>query len=191
MKFKVPTLVEVSPEYREMLTLERELAQECDNIKAQYREMFEAQVTGQDPARQSRVDALARGESVTYPESQKEQIEQMRMKVADLEDAQHAMKGRISDAGRLVSRIIVGRVEPEHDRLLKTACKHLADAIPALSEYYDLRQTMVDGGIGLGPLFNMMPDFIGNPRNKDSACAHFIRDAAKAGYCKLPSEFVK
>jgi hypothetical protein len=189
MTFKVPSLVEVSPEYREMLTLERELSQECDNARAQYGELFEAQMTGQDPAKQSRVDALARGESVTYPESQQEQIEQVRMKVADLEDVQHAMKGRISDARRLVSRIIVDRVTPEHNRLLKTACKHLADAIPAIKEYYDLRQAMVDGEIGVGPLFDLMPDFIGNPRNEDSDCAHFMRAAAKAGYCKIPKEF--
>jgi hypothetical protein len=48
---------------------------------------------------------------------------------------------------------------------------------------------LIDDGVNIGPLFDVMPTFMGHPKSRQSKCADFFRDAARRGYGSVPKEF--
>ncbi|MEH2480157.1 hypothetical protein V1282_003514 [Nitrobacteraceae bacterium AZCC 2146] len=188
MTIKYPSISDVSPLFHELHVRRSALADRRAAIEAEARGLASIQRTGEDPYRQQRVDALVKGEVIAQPANTDMRLQAVLSELADTIEADRVLERQIQDARSKGARAICETIKPDHDRIMKTLTKSLSEAHRASVELHDLRRSMVDDGIATGPLFNVMPDFLGYPRDKTSDCAEFFRDAAKSGYCSLAKE---
>ena len=186
---KFPELDNAATPFQVLLARDKTLADQEVQLTAEARRLYGLVQAGIDPNREARVKALAAGKTVEVIDSAETQLKATHVRLADVSEARRVVIRELDTAKREASKAIRDRLKPQHDALLTRLCSSLGEAQSASAEYYALRQSMVDDGINLSGLFDVLPSFLGHPRNKQSECADFFREAARAGYCKVPKEF--
>jgi len=185
----IPNLEDVSIELRDKIARLHELQTESDLIEAEARKIWSLIASDEDPEREHRIAAIVDGRPRVPQEPLKKQYAKLRTYFADIQDAKRSLDHEVSSLQRQASKTICQRLEPLHDQLLKKVSEGLVSAHTAALELYDLKRNLVAKGIQFPSLFNLMPDFLGHPRDRGSDFADFMRGAARAGLGKAPKAF--
>jgi hypothetical protein len=81
------------------------------------------------------------------------------------------------------------KLKPTEAKMMQRLYQALADVHSVYSEIHDMRQGLIEDGIGLRGVFLDMPTFLDNPRSKTSELAEYFRRGAAAGFTEVPKAF--
>jgi hypothetical protein len=102
-----------------------------------------------------------------------------------IEDAKEIQLRHIEDTRRDAGRKLSQSLKPQHEKLMTALCIALTDAHAAWRELFTIKRGLLGQGIGLSGLFSVDPqEFMGVPSDRASDFCEFMRDAARAGYCR-------
>jgi hypothetical protein len=76
-------------------------------------------------------------------------------------------------------------LKPIEAEMMKKLYKLLAEVHAVHSEIHDKKESLIGSGIGLIGIFLNTPDFLGNPRDKQSDLAQFFRNGVTNGFISV------
>jgi hypothetical protein len=80
-------------------------------------------------------------------------------------------------------------LRPRHDEQMKLLFKALLEVQTVHSEIYDTCRDLIDSSVGFHGVYGLTPTFLGNPRDRHSDFAEFLREGHKLGYVANMPEF--
>jgi hypothetical protein len=142
--------------------------------------------TGLDPNEAARfaddVARIERGEDITERPDIKTQMNQVARKAAATEVVIEKLEDEFRAEFTKLSAAYCKTLKSKHEEQMKRLFKALVEVHSVNSEIYDARQSLIDSSIGYnGIVFGLTPDFLGNPRDKHSDFAEFLREGVKHG----------
>jgi hypothetical protein len=135
--------------------------------------------------KQAQVNAVLAGEEVPNNADTKADASAAYRELAVVLDAKHVAEGELYAARKSAERKTCELLRPRCDELHAEICKNFYDMVPLLNELYAIKRGLASQGAGYYGLFNVDPfELLGAPNDRSSDFADFMREAAKAGYCK-------
>lgn len=178
--FTIPEPVEVSAELRDLLDRRQQFA---DRIPVLELELSNAVKVGLKNRRKLRVaDLLAGKPKITDQYRDPGEIDD---ELGDVREAINQLDDQISDARSKVSAIIRGMVAPEHRRLVGEIARTMVAVRDAWAQYLTFADGLNSRQISWSALRPMHPNFLGDPRDNQSAMAFWFREAAEYGLIDL------
>lgn len=186
--FKVPNVLEYSPQLREEIARGKEITvrkQEADRRAHQLTERVRSGPTAEERAADAQ--RVVRGEALPdFDAELKLVLREMRA----LEDAEKDQLARIEAARKAAARGICDEMRPHYQRGMKKLVPLLCEAHAVWNDIFAMKRAMLDQGIQLHGIFQVEPDFLGLPDDRTSDFAGFLRECVGAGYLSsLPKEF--
>jgi hypothetical protein len=173
---KTPSLQDAQKGYDELVAREKRLS-------AKAHELRQKQANGLGPdEQQAQIVLVMTGQELPDLEAEfKSTMRQWRV-VADAKDHQRKL---VDLQNKKAGKALCESLRPEHDKLQKRLSAALTDAHAVWTELFALKRGLLGQGIGLSNLFSADPqEFMGVPSDRASEFSEFMRDAARAGYCR-------
>jgi len=164
--------------------------QRLDEIAARERRLNdrlqELRHTGQsNEEKEAQVAAVLAGQTIPNDMDVEAEIKKAHRELGAVQEAKLVAQGQLVSAQKAAARTICESLRPEHDKLYKKLCAALTEAQLAWSVLYAAERALAGQGAGFSGLFDPDPrDFLGAPTDRSSDFAIFMRDAARAGFCK-------
>jgi hypothetical protein len=135
--------------------------------------------------KETQVAAVLAGNSIPNDMDVETEMKKTFRELAVIQEANRVAQAQLAATQKAVARKICEGLRPEHDKLCKKLCAALTDAHSAWLELYAAKRALANQGAGFYGLFNPDPyEFLGSPTDKSTDFAEFMRDAARAGFCK-------
>ena len=150
--------------------------------------------TGGDPTEADRrkddIERIARGEPLVERMDIELRINHEARKRAAIEAVIENLEKQIRDEKHRLAVAHCKASKPQEVERMGRLFKAIADVHAIYSEINDTRQDLIDSGIGLHGVYLLMPDFLGNPRNRYSELGDYFRDGKRLGYINsIPKVF--
>ncbi|MBB4257294.1 hypothetical protein [Bradyrhizobium sp. CIR3A] len=183
-EFAVPSLSEASPQYAKLLTLR-------DELHAQ-RRATDGEIVRLVGALRSAPKALHRAKIAQLlgdqePESEasapsRERLNELRQHLSAIDEAISLNDTRIAQERIKASAVVCDQVQDEHRRRVRDICFRLIDLRETMLSYSQLVDTFNDEDIAWSRLSPSQLLALGNPRDRQSEVALYLRAAVKSGF---------
>jgi hypothetical protein len=82
------------------------------------------------------------------------------------------------------------KLKPREAEIMRRLYKALAEVHAVHSELDDMRQGLIEDGIGLRDICLLTPEFLEHPRSKHSPLAEFFKAGKLAGFTEVPKDLL-
>jgi hypothetical protein len=132
--------------------------------------------------RQDDLERTLRGEPLAERTDTKARLDELNRRAQAEESAINFLEKQIAAEKYKLAVEHCRALKPKEAKIMAALYKALADVHSAHCDLNDMRQTLIDDGIGLRGICLNMPDFLDNPRNKNSNLAEYFHEGHKNGF---------
>lgn len=177
--FRVPTLIEGSPEYSALIDKRADLLEKQSAARTERRDLERAITESPAPTLRPGVAELL-GETSDSTTGLRARLADVIKLERDVETALEVVRQRLAVARTAASKAICLQVKPEYSRRVAAICDALKAVAAARAEYDALRDELDREDVAWGSLGPVSLGFLGDAR--DGHVQRFIREAREAGY---------
>lgn len=183
-EFAVPSLSEASPQYAKLVLRKEELHAERAATDKEIVRIAKALRTAPQVLHRAKIaellgDQIPGGET---PAPSRERLNELRQHIIAIDEALSLIETRITQERIKASAVVCDQVHDEHRRRVRDICFKLIDLREAMLSYSQLADTFNDEDIAWSRLSPMPLLVLGNPRDRQSAAALYLREAYKSGF---------
>lgn len=193
--FNIPTLGDASSEYSALMKKRDNLdarRQELESERAQLMdEIARTTVPLSRRERDQRVAVLLGDETVAEFSRPHARLAEIGQEIADIKAALDVLADQIGQARYRASEKIREGVRPAYAQRVAANCEALLRLRETSADYLELTHELQEKDISWLQLEPLPVSFAGNPHDRHSKTAIYLREAAKAGYfdyARIPSE---
>ncbi|SFH82446.1 hypothetical protein [Bradyrhizobium sp. cf659] len=183
-EFVVPSLSEASPQYAKLLTRRNELQAQRATTDAEIRRLVTALQSTPRELHRTKIAELL-GDQVPHgaePAPSREQLNELRQHLSAIDEAVSLIETRIAQERIKASAVVCDQVQDEHRRRVRDICFKLIELREAMLAYSQLVDTFNDEDIAWSRLLPSQLLALGNPRDRQSEAALYLRAAVKSGF---------
>lgn len=194
-KFSVPNLSDVSEEFRRLTDKRDKLAARLGKLQAEHADLMaeiaRTVVSQSRRERDQRVAALLDDETAMVVSKPHVRLSEVNREISDVKAALAVLEDQIGQARYRASEKIVEDVRPAYAQRVAANCDALLKLRESSADYLELTNALQEKDISWLQLEPLPVSFAGNPHDRYSKTAIYLREAAKAGYfdySRIPAE---
>lgn len=184
--FSVPSLADVSPEYVALTQKRDKLAAQLGKLQIEHADLMDEIARTTIPLarreRDARVAALLNDESAMAISKPHVRLSEINREIPDLTAAIEVLANQIGQARYRASEKILDDVRPRYAQCIEAICRALLILREASANYVALTDDLSGKDVSWLSLNPMPAGFAGNPHDRYSKTANYLREAARHNY---------